>query len=87
MVSESKDIVEIASPRGVVCGIIPSTNPTSTAIFKILIAIKSRNTIVLSPHPGTVRAQTRITLPRPRDPLSVAFLDYQKTIVSHLGSR
>ena len=43
--------------------------------------------IVLSPHPGTVRAQTRITLPRPRDPLSVAFLDYQKTIVGHLGSR
>jgi NitT/TauT family transport system ATP-binding protein len=43
--------------------------------------------IVLSPHPGTVSAQTRITLPRPRDPLSVAFLDYQKTIVGHLGSR
>jgi len=43
--------------------------------------------IILSPHPGTVSAQTRITLPRPRDPLSVAFLDYQKTIVGHLGSR
>ena len=43
VVSESKDVVEIASPRGVVAGIIPSTNPTSTAIFKILIAIKSRN--------------------------------------------
>jgi len=55
VVSESKDIVEIASPRGVVCGIIPSTNPTSTAIFKILIAIKSRNTIVLSPHPSAAR--------------------------------
>src|SRR5262247_4314440 len=41
--------------------------------------------IVLSPHPGTVRAQTRITLPRPRDPLSVAFLDFQKTIVAQLG--
>ena len=47
VVSESKDVVEIASPRGVVAGIIPSTNPTSTAIFKILIAIKSRNTVVL----------------------------------------
>jgi acetaldehyde dehydrogenase (acetylating) len=55
VVSESKDIVEIASPRGVVCGIIPSTNPTSTAIFKILIAIKSRNAIVLSPHPSAAR--------------------------------
>lgn len=55
VVSESKDIVEIASPRGVVAAIIPSTNPTSTAIFKILIAIKSRNAIVLSPHPSAAR--------------------------------
>ncbi len=52
VVSESKDVVEIASPRGVVAGVIPSTNPTSTAIFKILIAIKSRNAVVLSPHPS-----------------------------------
>lgn len=55
VVSESKDVMEIASPRGVVAGIIPSTNPTSTAIFKILIAIKSRNTVVLSPHPSAAR--------------------------------
>ena len=55
VVSESKDVVEIASPRGVVCGIIPSTNPTSTAIFKCLIATKSRNAIVLSPHPSAAR--------------------------------
>jgi len=55
VVSESKDVVEIASPRGVVAGIIPSTNPTSTAIFKILIAVKSRNAIVLSPHPSAAR--------------------------------
>src|ERR687883_193333 len=52
---ETKDVVEIASPRGVVAGIIPSTNPTSTAIFKCLIAIKSRNAIVLSPHPTAAR--------------------------------
>ena len=52
IINESKDVIEIASPRGVVAGIIPSTNPTSTAIFKILIAIKSRNAIVLSPHPS-----------------------------------
>ena len=51
-VSDTKNIVEIVSPRGVVAAIIPSTNPTSTAIFKIIIAIKSRNTIVLSPHPS-----------------------------------
>ncbi len=55
IVSESKDVVEIASPRGVVAGIIPSTNPTSTAIFKVLIAIKSCNAIVLSPHPSAAR--------------------------------
>jgi acetaldehyde dehydrogenase (acetylating) len=55
VISESKDVVEIASPRGVVAAIIPSTNPTSTAIFKILIAIKSRNAIVLSPHPSAAR--------------------------------
>ncbi|MDT4955369.1 MAG: hypothetical protein QOJ02_3507 [Acidobacteriota bacterium] len=55
VVNESKDVVEIASPRGVVAGIIPSTNPTSTAIFKCLIAIKSRNAIVLSPHPSAAR--------------------------------
>ena len=52
VVSETASIAEIASPRGVVAAIIPSTNPTSTAIFKIIIAIKSRNTIVLSPHPS-----------------------------------
>ena len=55
VVSETRDVVEIASPRGVVAGIVPSTNPTSTAIFKILIAIKSRNAIVLSPHPSAAR--------------------------------
>src|SRR5919202_2375170 len=55
VISESRDVIEIASPRGVVAGIIPSTNPTSTAIFKILIAIKSRNAIVLSPHPSAAK--------------------------------
>ncbi|HLM58031.1 MAG TPA: aldehyde dehydrogenase family protein [Pyrinomonadaceae bacterium] len=55
VINESQDVMEIASPRGVVAGIIPSTNPTSTAIFKILIAIKSRNAIVLSPHPSAAR--------------------------------
>src|SRR6476469_8839255 len=55
VVNDKGSIVEIASPRGVVAAIIPSTNPTSTAIFKIIIAIKSRNTIVLSPHPSAAR--------------------------------
>ncbi|CAN5289153.1 acetaldehyde dehydrogenase (acetylating) [soil metagenome] len=52
IVRDTGTIVEIASPRGVVAAIIPSTNPTSTAIYKIIISIKSRNTIVLSPHPS-----------------------------------
>ncbi len=55
VVRETESIVEIASPRGVVAAIIPSTNPTSTAIFKIIIAIKSRNSIVLSPHPSAAK--------------------------------
>ncbi|HXF42377.1 MAG TPA: aldehyde dehydrogenase family protein, partial [Pyrinomonadaceae bacterium] len=52
VINETRTVVEIASPRGVVAAIIPSTNPTSTAIFKIIIAIKSRNSLVLSPHPA-----------------------------------
>ncbi|MEP7076274.1 MAG: aldehyde dehydrogenase family protein [Acidobacteriota bacterium] len=55
VVADKDSIVEIASPRGVVAAIIPSTNPTSTAIFKIIISIKSRNAIVLSPHPSAAR--------------------------------
>ena len=61
VVRETKSIVEIASPRGVVAAIIPSTNPTSTAIYKIIISIKSRNTIVLSPHPSVVGCITETT--------------------------
>ena len=43
--------------------------------------------IVFSPHPGTVKTQVRITLPRPRDTLSVDFLEYQKEIVKHIVER
>ena len=55
VVNDNGSVIEIAAPRGVVCAIIPSTNPTSTAIFKILISIKSRNAVVLSPHPSATR--------------------------------
>ncbi|HEX8735635.1 MAG TPA: aldehyde dehydrogenase family protein [Pyrinomonadaceae bacterium] len=61
VVRETESVVEIASPRGVVAAIIPSTNPTSTAIFKIIIAIKSRNSIVLSPHPSAQRCIAETT--------------------------
>ncbi|MEH7505504.1 aldehyde dehydrogenase family protein [Neobacillus drentensis] len=50
-----KKIVEVAVPYGVIAGIIPTTNPTSTAIFKTLIALKTRNGIVFSPHPRAVK--------------------------------
>src|SRR3954451_12055714 len=59
--SDNGSVVEIASPRGVVAAIIPSTNPTSTAIFKIIIAIKSRNSIVLSPHPSAAKCIAETT--------------------------
>ena len=49
---EISGIVEIAEPVGVVCGITPVTNPTSTAIFKSLIALKTRNPIIFAFHPG-----------------------------------
>ena len=47
-----RGVVEIAEPFGVVAAIVPSTNPTSTAIYKLLIAMKARCAIVLSPHPA-----------------------------------
>lgn len=50
-----KGVVEIAVPVGVVAAIIPSTNPTSTAIYKILISLKARNAVALSPHPSAKR--------------------------------
>src|SRR4051794_10808762 len=56
---EDRKVVEIAEPFGVVAAVIPSTNPTSTAIYKILIALKARCAIVLSPHPSAVRCISR----------------------------
>ena len=48
---ESYGIKKIAEPVGIVAAVIPTTNPTSTAIFKTLIALKTRNGIIISPHP------------------------------------
>ena len=44
-------IKKIAEPIGVIAAVIPTTNPTSTAIFKCLLALKTRNAIIISPHP------------------------------------
>ncbi len=57
---EDRKVIEIAEPFGVVAAIVPSTNPTSTAIYKILIAMKARCPIVISPHPSAARCITRV---------------------------
>jgi len=57
---DDRRVVEIAEPFGVVAAVIPTTNPTSTAIYKILISLKARCTIVLSPHPSAVKCITRV---------------------------
>jgi acetaldehyde dehydrogenase (acetylating) len=57
---DDRRVVEIAEPFGVVAAIVPSTNPTSTAIYKILIALKARCAIVISPHPAAVRCIRRV---------------------------
>lgn len=48
-------VVEFATPVGVVAAVLPVTNPTSTAIYKVLIAVKAGNAIVVSPHPAALR--------------------------------
>ena len=56
---DDKKIIEIAEPFGVVAAVVPSTNPTSTAIYKVLIALKARCPIVISAHPSAARCITR----------------------------
>lgn len=58
-------IIEVAEPVGLVMGIVPSTNPTSTTIFKSIIAIKSRNAIVFSPHPSAASLKLVVVCPIP----------------------
>ncbi|HQQ23727.1 MAG TPA: aldehyde dehydrogenase family protein, partial [Spirochaetota bacterium] len=48
---KSFGIKKIAEPVGIIAGVVPTTNPTSTAIFKALLALKTRNAIIFSPHP------------------------------------
>ena len=51
--------ITIAEPVGIICGIVPTTNPTSTAIFKSLISLKTRNAIIFSPHPRAKNATNK----------------------------
>ena len=53
---DSYGIKKIAEPVGIIGAVIPTTNPTSTTIFKILIALKTRNGIIISPHPRAKRS-------------------------------
>ena len=57
---EDRKVIEIAEPFGVVAAIVPSTNPTSTAIYKILISLKARCAIVISAHPSAIRCINRV---------------------------
>ena len=62
---KSAGIKKIAEPIGVVAAVIPTTNPTSTAIFKSLICLKTRNGIIISPHPrakGATIAAAKVVL-------------------------
>ncbi len=68
-----RQVYEIATPMGIVAAIIPITNPTSTALFKILIAAKARCSIILSPHPRGVRC-------------TQAAADVMKKAVSRIGA-
>lgn len=52
---DTRRVWEVAQPVGIVAAIIPSTNPTSTILFKCMIALKARNAIVISPHPSALR--------------------------------
>ncbi|WP_139904841.1 bifunctional acetaldehyde-CoA/alcohol dehydrogenase [Clostridium thermarum] len=53
---DSFGIVKVAEPIGVVAAVVPTTNPTSTAIFKALISLKTRNGVIFSPHPRAKKA-------------------------------
>lgn len=55
-VDDEMGTLTIAEPIGIICGIVPTTNPTSTAIFKALISLKTRNGIIFSPHPRAKKA-------------------------------
>lgn len=55
-INDEAGTITIAEPVGLICGIVPTTNPTSTAIFKALICLKTRNGIIFSPHPRAARS-------------------------------
>jgi sulfoacetaldehyde dehydrogenase len=59
-IDEEKGIFKVAKPIGIVAGILPCTNPEATPVIKAIMAIKTRNAIILAPHPRTKRTNTYI---------------------------
>ncbi len=57
----SRGLIQIALPMGVIAALVPSTNPTSTAMFKSMIAVKARNGIIVTPHPSAARSTFEAT--------------------------
>ena len=55
----ARGTMDVAAPAGLIMGIVPSTNPTSTVIYKSIIAIKAGNAIVFSPHPSAAKCTLR----------------------------
>ena len=89
-------VKKIAEPIGVVAAVIPTTNPTSTAIFKTLICLKSRNGIIISPHPrakGCTIAAAKVVLDAavkagaPEDTLTEVAWDHAQTFGPEYSSR
>ncbi|SFM37392.1 aldehyde dehydrogenase family protein [Pelosinus propionicus] len=59
-VDEGKGLFKVAKPVGIVAGILPCTNPEATPVIKAIMAIKTRNAIILAPHPRTKKTNTHI---------------------------
>ena len=57
---KSYGIKKVATPIGLIAGVVPTTNPTSTAAFKILLSLKTRNAIILSPHPRAKKSTIEV---------------------------
>ena len=55
---QSRKVMEVAVPFGIVAGLVPSTNPTSTTIYKTIISIKAGNAVIFSPHPSALKSIT-----------------------------
>ena len=69
--------MDVADPVGLLMGIVPSTNPTSTTIFKSIIALKARNAIVFSPHPSAAKCTQKAA-----EPVSYTHLIGDRVIVT-----